>query len=267
MKIYISADIEGVAGIVHWNETSMDQADYQEFRVQMSNEVAAACEGALNAGASEILVKDAHGSGRNIIPSRLPEQAKLIRGWSEHPFMMVQELDDSFQAAMMIGHHSWAGSNANPLAHTLRGKVTYIKINERFASEFLLSYYTAALVNVPVVFVSGDAGICREAAALNETIETVAVSQGIGGSSISVHPQLAVSRIREGVETALRRDLSSTKANLPPHFRMEMRFRDHTDAYIASLFPGVTTVDPHTVLFESDEYFELLRVLTFTVIL
>lgn len=267
MKIYISADIEGVAGIVHWNEASMDQADYQEFRVQMSNEVAAACEGALNAGATEILVKDAHGSGRNIIPSRLPEQAKLIRGWSEHPFSMVQELDESFQAAMMIGYHSWAGSNTNPLAHTLRGKLTYVKINERLASEFLLSYYTAALVNVPVVFVSGDEGICREATALNEMVRTIAVSQGVAGSTISIHPQLAVSRIKEGVELALKRDLSSFRVDLPPHFRMEMRFRDHADAYIASFFPGVTTVDPHTVSFESDGYFELLRLLMFTVIL
>lgn len=267
MKIYISADIEGVAGIAHWDEASSDHADYQEFRVQMSNEVAAACEGALNAGATEILVKDAHGTGRNIIPSRLPEQAKLIRGWSEHPFSMVQELNESFQAVMMIGYHSWAGSNTNPLAHTLRGKLTCARINERLASEFLLSYYTAALVGVPVAFVSGDEGICQEAALLSEAMETVAVSQGAGGSTISIHPQLATRRIREGVERALARDLSPTRAHLPRHFTMELRFRDHADAYIASFFPGVTTVDPHAVSFETDDYFELLRVLMFTVTL
>jgi D-amino peptidase len=166
---------------------------------------------------------------------------------------------------MMIGYHSWAGSNTNPLAHTLTGKLTYIKINERFASEFLLSCYTAALVSVPVVFVSGDEGICQEATALNEMIQTVPVSQGIGGSTISIHAQLAVSRIREGVEEALGRDPSSARMNVPPHFRMEVRFRDHMDAYIASFFPGVMSVDPHTVSFESDDYFELLRVLMFTV--
>ena len=267
MKIYISADIEGVAGIVHWGEASPDHVDYQEYRVQMSNEVAAACEGALNAGATEILVKDAHGSGRNIIPTRLPEQAKLIRGWSEHPFSMVQELDESFHAAMMIGYHSWAGSDASPLAHTLRGKVTHAKINERLASEFLLSYYTAALVNVPVAVVSGDEGICQEAALLSQTMETVAVSRGVGGSTISIHPQLATRRIKEAAERALMTDLSSSKAVLPRHFRLELRFRDHADAYIASFFPGVTAVDPHAVSFETDDYFELLRMLMFTVTL
>ena len=99
----------------------------------------------------------------------------------------------------------------------------------------------------------------------DEMIHTVAVSHGIGGSAISVHPQRAVSSIRKGVEAALSRDLSSARMDLPPHLRMEVRFRDHMDAYIASFFPGVMSVDPHTVLFESDDYFELLRVLMFTV--
>jgi D-amino peptidase len=265
MKIYISADIEGVAGITHRDESSKAHPDYQGFQEQMTNEVAAACEGALHAGATEILIKDAHATGRNIIASKLPEQARLIRGWSPHPFGMIQELDESFKAAVMIGYHSRAGSNTHPLAHTLTGGLTHIKINERYASEFLLAYYSAALVNVPLVFISGDEGICREATALNEMIQTVAVSRGVGGSTISVHPHLAVRRIAEGVETGLRRDLSSFKADLPSHFRMEVRFRGHMDAYKASLFPGVMAVDSHTVSFESDDYFELLRVLLFTV--
>jgi D-amino peptidase len=265
MKVYISADIEGVAGIAHWDEATKPHSDYQEFREQMTQEVAAACEGALNAGATEVLVKDAHWTGRNIIPSKLPEQARVIRSWGPDPFLMLQELDQSFQAVLMIGYHSGAGANTNPLAHTIARKLAYVRIGERFASEFLLAYYTATLVSVPVLFVSGDEGICQEAAALNDMIQTVPVSRGAGGSTISIHPHLAVKRIREGVETALQRDLSSYRAYLPPHFRMQVRFRDHADAHRASFFPGVTSVDPHTVSFESEDYFELLRMLLFAV--
>ena len=98
MKIYISADIEGTTGITDWEEAGKGHPTYQEFRERMTEEVVAACEGAIEAGAKEILIKDAHDSGRNIIAGRLPDCAKLIRGWSGHPFSMVQELDESFAA-------------------------------------------------------------------------------------------------------------------------------------------------------------------------
>ena len=123
MKIYISADIEGVTGIVHWNETEKLKSDWQEFCKQMTQEVKAACEGAISTGAEEIWIKDAHDTGRNIIASDLPQKVKLIRGWSEHPLLMVQELDTSFDALIMIGYHSFSGSNSNPLSHTLSSRI------------------------------------------------------------------------------------------------------------------------------------------------
>ena len=86
MKVYISADIEGVAGITHWDETAKSKSEYQEFREQMTQEVIAACQGAFHAGATEVLINDAHHTGRNILISQLPEKARLIRGWSFHPF-------------------------------------------------------------------------------------------------------------------------------------------------------------------------------------
>ncbi|MGB6371558.1 MAG: M55 family metallopeptidase, partial [Atribacterota bacterium] len=130
MKIYISADIEGVTGITHWDETEKSKSDYQKFAKQMTDEVKAACEGAINAGAKEIWIKDAHDTGRNIIAADLPQKIKLVRGWSEHPFSMVQELDKSFDALLMIGYHSFAGSSSNPLSHTLSSRTfNYIKFN------------------------------------------------------------------------------------------------------------------------------------------
>ncbi len=107
--------MEGITGVTHWDEVTKEHGDYPQFQKQMSKEVAAACEGAFAAGATEIRIKDAHDSGRNILQSMLPENTHLIRGWSGHPYSMVQELDDSFDAGMMIGYHSRAGAGGNPL--------------------------------------------------------------------------------------------------------------------------------------------------------
>ena len=93
MKLYISADIEGIAGVMHWDETSRSKPDSGPFREQMTTEVVAACTGALQAGVDEILVKDAHGDGRTLAGDRLPPQASLLRGWTGSPMFMVEALD------------------------------------------------------------------------------------------------------------------------------------------------------------------------------
>ena len=214
MKIYISADIEGITGVTHWDEAERQNPDYKEFKEQMTAEVAAACEGSLQAGASEIWVKDAHGSGRNLIAARLPRQTFLIRGWSGHPFSMVQELDESFNALVMIGYHSRAGSGDNPLAHTNSGKISALEINGHFASELMINALTAAYVNVPLVFVSGDEGICEDAESFIPEIRTLAVKRGLGDASINIHPQFAVEKIAEGVQSALQDALGELRGGV-----------------------------------------------------
>jgi D-amino peptidase len=263
MKVYITADIEGVTGATHWDETDKKNPDYGEFQEQMTAEVVAACEGALNAGATEIWVRDAHWTGRNIIPSKLPREAKLVRGWSGHPFSMMQGLDETFQAVLVIGYHSRAGSGTSPLAHTMTGNVIYVTINGQYASEFLISAYTAGLVGVPVAFISGDAGICQEAETLIPGLGTVAVQQGSGNATVSIHPHLAVEQIRAGVEAALKGDLSQCRVTLPGHFAVELRHKNHADAYRVSFFPGASLKEPHTLQFEADDYFEVLRFFSF----
>ena len=265
MKIYISADIEGVTGVSHWDETLKKEADYREFQEQMTAEVIAACNGALKAGANEIWIKDAHDTGRNLITSKLPEQVKLIREWSKHPFSMMQELDDSFDAVVMIGYHAGAGSQFNPLSHTLTENFSSIKINAKPASEFLINAYTAGLVGVPVVFVSGDKGICDDVLSFQERIWTVSVQEGVGASTISIHPQVAIKKIEDGVEAALSKDISPLKIKLPPTFKVKIEFRDHISAYRASFYPGVTRLANKTIQFEHKDYFEVLRTLMFII--
>ena len=263
MKVFISADIEGVTGVAHWDETDLNKAEFAAASEQMTAEVAAACEGTLEAGATEILVKDAHGDARNIIASKLPHEVRLIREWAPEPLMMMQGLDKSFQAAAMIGYHSRAGSNTSPLAHTMTGEWTRITLNDRDASEFLFNAYSAAMFDVPVVFVSGDKGLCEEAGDLNPHIGTVAVKEGLGNSTISIHPELGLTRIRAGMAAALKSDLSKCHITLPDHFSVDIQFKEHHKAHTYSFYPGAKLKDPLTIHFEHAEYYEVLRFLFF----
>ena len=263
MKIYISADIEGVTGVTNWDETELHKEDSQFAREQMTAEVVAACEGAIQAGASEIWVKDAHWTGRNINPAKLPHEVRLVRGWGPHPLMMVQELDGSFQGVVIIGYHSRAGAGSSPLAHTMTGKFGHIKINDRYASEFLIHSYAAATLKVPSLFVSGDKGICDEAVQLIPGIETVAVKEGVGDSTVNIHPELAVSRIRSGMEKAVRGNLTGCLLPLPDHFKVEIVYKEHIYAYQLGFYPGAKQIDPITVQFECQDYFEVLRFFLF----
>lgn len=265
MKIFISADIEGVTGVTHWDETELSKPEGATAREQMTAEVAAACEGAIQAGVTEVWVKDSHDSGRNLIGSRLPVEARLIRGWSGSPLMMLQELDGTFNAVALIGYHSRAGAGTNPLAHTLSGTVVYMRLNGSYVSEFLIDAYTSAYVKVPLVFVSGDKGLCDEIARFHPQICTVAVKEGIGDSTINIHPTLATARICEGMAQALRGDLSRCLIPLPEHFSLEVFYRHSSVAYRNSFYPGAKLVEPRTILFETTDYFEVLRFLLFAV--
>ena len=263
MKLYISADIEGTTGIAHWDEADHAKPDYTDFRKQMTAEVKAACEGANQAGVKEILIKDAHASGRNLIVSELPENIKIIREWSGHPFSMMQGIDDTFNAAMFTGYHSRAGSDANTLAHTLADDIMYIKVNGNYASEFLFNSYTAAYMGVPVVMITGDKGLCKEAKMINPHITTVAVNQGEGASTISIHPHKAVKKIKSAAKKALTGNLNKCKIKLPSKFETEVLFTDSRKAYKNSFYPGAEMPAVGTIRFQCKDYFDLLRFLSF----
>lgn len=239
MKLYISADIEGIAGITEQEEARLGEDKYPYFAKQMTREVAAACEGANNAGVTEIYIKDAHGSGRNINPLELPENVKLIRGWSGHPYMMLQDIDGTFDAVGFIGYHSSCGSDENPLSHTINSaKIDYVKLNEEYLSEFLMHGYIAASLQIPIVFLSGDQGICQEVNQINQNIATVSVSEGKGSSSTNIHPNKAVELIKKVMEEAFKKDLNKNILELPEKFTLGIRYKTHRDAYRYFFYPG-----------------------------
>lgn len=261
MKIYISADIEGITGIGHWNET--DKAfpgEYSWFQKQMTTEVAAAAEAAIEGGATEILIKDAHDSGRNLILDELPEICKVVRGWAGHPLSMVQEVDESFDAIMFVGYHSRAGQNTNTLAHTMSSaRIARMTLNGKDMSEFYLHGLAAAYYGVPSIFVSGDEGLCQEVAEHNPGIETVATIRGEGSSVISQHPAKSLKMIKAGVTRAISGDFSQALLTIPEKLEFSIEFKKHQEAYRASFYPGATLINPVTVGFKTEDYFEIMR--------
>lgn len=263
MKVFISADMEGITGTTQWEECNRTSPFYAKFAEQMTKEVAAACRGAILAGATEIVVKDSHSSATNIDIAALPPGVKLIRNWSGHPYSMVDGIDKSFDAAMFIGYHAAAGRPGNPLSHTMSGIPHTIKINGEWASEFLIYSYAAALEKVPTVFVSGDATLCQDSAHLHPSLKSVAVKTGIGNLTVNESPSDVLKWIESGAEAALTQDLSGALMELPESFKVEIQFKEHTMKTKKSFYPGMETVDDLTLRFETEDYFEVLRMIAF----
>ena len=267
MKIYISADMEGITGVSHWDEVEHNKPTaYNQFQERMTLEVLAACDGANDAGAKEIWVKDAHYSGRNILAEKLPANVRLIRGWSGHPYSMVQELDESFDALMMIGYHSMAGQGGNPLAHTMSSsKIDSIYINGQQTSEFFLHGNIAGKLGVPLVFVSGDAGLCEEVQGISPGTTTHATMVGVGDSTISIQPEESRISIRKKISKALKGNLQVCILKHPQSFELRIRFIKQQLAYKASHYEGARLIDSKTVQYETDDYNDIMRFILFTI--
>ena len=155
-------------------------------------------------------------------------------------------------------------SEGNSLSHTMTTAAHYVKLNGKYASEFVLNSYTAALYGVPVVFLSGDEALCESAKELIPGITTVATKRGIGSACISEHPEKVCRMIREGMEKALSGDYKNRcKLTLPKHFSLEISYRDINEATRYACYPGVVRLDGKTLLFESDSYKEILRAIHF----
>ena len=178
--------------------------------------------------------------------------------------MMMQELDSSFDAAMMIGYHSFAGGDGNPLSHTMSTKISQLTINGQQTSEFLINWYTAMYEKVPVIFISGDLQLCDHAAAVVPAITTAAVKSGTGASTNNIHPHVAVDKIFEGACNALSADMNNCLVDLPSRFSVSITYSSNMDAYKCGFYPGARLITPNQIIFESDDYFDILRFFLFT---
>lgn len=264
MKIFISSDIEGTCGACDWDE-ALNPTNKHWLGTQMTKEVAAASQAAYDAGADEILVRDAHGSALNLEHAGLPKGAQLLRGWAHDLYCMMTGIDRAkFDAVIFTGYHSGAKSTGNPLSHTMHRYMESIKINGNYASEFVLNAYTAGYFGIPVVFISGDETICNEAKQFIPDITTVPVLDGIGGAAVSIHPEDATERIYKGVKEAL----SNGKAekciiDMPAKFEVQIAYANHISAYHYSSYPGAALISNTKIRFCTTDYLEVLRFLHF----
>lgn len=177
---------------------------------------------------------------------------------------MMAGLDATFDAVLFIGYHSPASSEGNPLSHTMNLRNQYVKINGILASEFYINALYASYLGVPIAFLSGDKELTSFVERLNPNIETVATKEGRHGAVVSSHPNVTNTLIKSRVQSVLSSsNLSKCLIPLPEHFVVEIQYKKFNDAYSASFYPGCKQISTNTVVFESDDYYEVVRALKF----
>jgi D-amino peptidase len=256
LKIFIAVDLEGVAGYVQW-----DQADRQRERDFVTGDANAAVAGAFDGGATEVVVSEAHGNMRNIIPEKLDPRATFISGQPKPQDHMVA-IDDTFQAAMLVGYHSKSGTLRGVMAHTYRGNIFSLSFNGTEVGEIGTDAAIAGYYRVPVALVTGDDAACEEARSLLGNVQTVSVKEGISryaAKCISVDESRRL--IREGAKKAVSRVVGATPFTFNPPVQTTVTFIDPSYADAVSRLPSLTRVDGRTVKFTGEDYLKAFETL------
>jgi len=260
LKVYISADMEGIGGVSTWKvQAGSKGREYEKFRVLMTREVNAAIAGAFDAGATEVLVSDSHGDAQNIDVEVLDRRARLVRAWPR-PLGMMQGIDASFDAVIFIGYHASEGQ-PGILSHTMTGQIE-IRLNGVAVPEAGFNAAIAGDFGVPVVFLSGDQVIGEEARKLLGPIETAAVKQATGFySATMMHPEEAQRIIHDGVKRAVGRrgELSPYKVAHP--VKLEIDCKRTVDCELMSYLPQVERIRGNAIVFTGKDMVELSKFL------
>ena len=203
-KIYISVDMEGLAGVVTGDQLGPGGFEYERFRRFMTAEVLAAIEGAREAGAGEILVSDSHGNGENLLIEQFPDDVRVVRSWPRSLSMMTG-IDETFDGVMFIGYHAGTTNPEGVRAHTMSSAtLADIRLNDVSSAEAVINAAIAGHFGVPVILMTGDEAIRREATSLLGAIETVVVKQSHSfHSATTMTPRAALAAIREAARTAV----------------------------------------------------------------
>ena len=255
MRVFISADMEGVAGITSDRHREPGNEDYQWGRRLMMGEVNAAVAGAFDAGAKEVLVNDSHNTMDNLQPHHLDPRAKLLSG-SLKPLSMMEGFSRRFDAALFIGYHAKRGTPGAIMDHTYSERaVNTVRINGRFAGETLINGLVAGYLGVPLVFVSGDRALAREVRSLDPAIRSVVVKEAVTRySAVCEHPEVVRKRIRTGVQQALSASRWPKPLRLRSPYRFEIAFIHTHMADMSMRVPGVRRKDGRTVAFRQEDY-------------
>jgi len=262
MRIYISADIEGITGVVHTAQSAWPGGDYERARKWMAEDVNAAIDGALKAGATYIVVNDAHGDMRNLIINDLHPASNLISGRPKD-VSMLHRLDDSFDLVFFIGYHARTGKRDGIINHTYSGAVvSELQLNGRVMGETGLNAATAGELGVPVGLVTGDSATAQEALDLLGVVETVAVKEGSGRYvALCKHPDQARREIREAAERAVQKAGSFSPFRLSTPIELQLRFPCTPMADACELIPAVQRENDLTIRYQAATMIEAYKLL------
>ena len=255
LKVFISVDMEGLAGVVSGSDVSPSGPDYGHFRAIMAGETNAAIDGAFNAGATEVVVRDSHGDKRNLLPSDVGTRARLLRGQSTGPKNMMEGIDKTFDAVVFIGYHARAGTPNAILEHTSNGNVIDFSVNGVSLPEGGYNAIVAGLSGVPVVFAAGDKALVDQLHTLIGPIEAVAVKEEINDAVISLSPEHARARIRSGVEAAVRNRAKYKPFTIAGPYTMVLKVQVDK----RPLYKGVERVTLGELRFSSPDFLEILN--------
>jgi len=262
-KVFISVDMEGIWGVVHGDQVSSASPEYGPARRWMVDDVNAVIAGLIEAGASEVIVNDSHGSMRNIIADGLNPKASLVTG-SPKPFLMMQGIDGTFDACIFVGYHAKSGTASAILDHTISGgAMRSIKINGQELPELGINGAIAGYFKVPVIMLSGDMETCVQARSiLGSEIVTVAVKEGAGRYAAKLLPQEeARKRLREGAKEALLKKAKIMLFKLNPPYQFELDFNNSGQAELPSMIPGVKRTGARGVTFSSSDYMDGVKLM------
>ena len=265
MKVFISVDIEGITGLVSWSQCSRPDGnsfDYPFARRMMSHDLNAAVRGARAAGATEVVIKDSHGNSKNLLIEDLEPGVELISGHGAGTDGMMQGIDESFAACILVGYHAMAGTQSGIMEHTITGGEHRVWVNDVEVGEMGLSLGVAARYGVPLVMVSSDVAGCAEIKRHNVRIETAAVKEGYGRyMGRLLHPSVTGPLIEAAAErgVARRNEIGVERFHEPTTVKVEFNRAESADL-AAKLLP-VERVDTYTVESSQPDYNSAHRVL------
>lgn len=260
MKVLISVDMEGISGVVHSSQASPDSRDYEWARTMMAGDANAAIEGALEGGATEIVVADAHDGMRNLRLNELHPKASLVSG-SGRPLSMLHGLDETFAAVFMIGYHTRCGTPEGIMNHAYISKgLFHVLLDEQPVGELAIFGTLAGHFGVPVALVSGDEATCEEAQSTFEGVTTVAVKKGIHRfAAHCLSQQEAHRQLREGAASALKNldRVQPLRPTKPTTIAVELTGSQCADA--AARVPGTQRVNERLVSYTGPDYLDCFQ--------
>ena len=264
MKIYISADMEGVVGAVTAEQLGPTGFEYQRFREFMTQEVNAAIEAAFEAGATEVVVSDSHGNGQNLLIEKLPKNILLVRAFPR-PLMMMQGIDATFDGVIFLGYHSSTTNPQGVRAHTMSSaRLADVQLNNISMSEGSFNAAIAGHFNVPIIMVSGDDAAVKEVTALLGDVEGAVVKWNYGfHSAMTMMPEAAYSLIREKVKKAIGRIKVFKPYKLKTPVQLDVRFKNYRPSEVLSYLSIVERTDAHSIRFMGKDMIETSKFMEF----